>query len=68
MVTFLTCTSGWKVYHSKSSSHPCGRYGHSTITFKDKLILHAGFNGQTRLNDTYQCDLIDPRMLGFSSK
>jgi hypothetical protein len=40
-----------------SEGAPCGRYGHRVILCKNKMILHGGYNGQSRLNDLYEYNI-----------
>jgi len=40
-----------------SPGSPSGRYGHRAVVYQDKMILHGGYNGKDRLNDTYEFDL-----------
>ncbi|XP_070493878.1 host cell factor 2-like [Chironomus tepperi] len=47
----------WEKIKQQNFEEPCGRESHSTVLYKNKLIIYGGMNGKKRLNDLWMLDL-----------
>lgn len=47
----------WKKIEESNFEAPCPRESHSTVLYKNQLIIYGGMDGQKRLNDTWMLDL-----------
>lgn len=47
----------WERINESNFEEPCPRESHSTVLYKNKLIIYGGMNGLNRLNDVWMFDL-----------
>lgn len=47
----------WEKIDEDNFEEPCPRESHSTVLYKNQLIVYGGMNGKKRLNDIWMLDL-----------